>query len=883
MPDPLDTLNTALADRYRIESELGAGGMATVYRARDLRHDRDVAIKVLLPELSVAVGGERFLAEIRTTARLQHPHILPLLDSGHADALLFYVMPLVEGESLRARLERSRPLPIDEALRLAREVARALDFAHRQGVVHRDIKPENILLQDGQALVADFGIALAIASAGTSRLTGTGLSLGTPHYMAPEQAMGERTLDARADIYALGAVTYEMLAGEPPFTGPNTQSIVAKLLTERPTSLRTVRDTVPVNVDAAVLRALAKLPADRPQSAAEFADALVATAPEGAMPATATRTRPASANANIASTWAAPRRSAAVQAAAGILLIGLAAVAGWFAARRAPSGGASQDDRVTVTSIVPPSGYTLAERNAIALRPDGRAIVQVLIAGDGSRGLWRRALDRDELVPITGTAGAEAPFWSSDGRRIGYFARGALWVINERGEQTSLCPVAGPLSGSWSPFDTIAFAHRGGVSTVSARGGACRVIVSADSAPDAMVSFLADGARLMLSPISGRGTPIRVVNLTGHVLRQLPDSEAAASVVGDLLVTFNSTNRSVEARRFDASSLEIIGPKIRLVSDVRNSSGLPTLSVAASGDLVYLGGTIDRPYLEYDARGLLLDTVRIEGTWTISARSRAVGPPLVALAGRLAGVWLYELDADRPTRLPLADSLWGISPVLSRDGRTIAYGVRGRQSCGIAVRDLASGSERLIGMRVIRTQLPCDWPLSWTPDARALLVRRDTALAIVRVEDGAVTRTLFRPGRVYEASIDPTGARLALSSDETGRPEVYVMPLAGGTATRVTTTGGRWPQWGSTGRTLYFLTSGGRANEVHFGADGGAPGAERVLFAPPTWRRSIFNDNGTGFAVVGDGERFVVRQSPSAPHATFVQGWRALMTATAGR
>src|SRR5687767_3218984 len=272
--DRLSQLTTALADRYRIERELGAGGMATVYLAHDLRHDRPVAIKVLHPELAAALGGERFLSEIKTTARLQHPHILPLLDSGEADGLLYYVMPYVRGETLRARLERENQLPIADALRIAREAADALGAAHAVGIIHRDIKPENILLQGGHALVADFGIALAVQSAGGARMTQTGLSLGTPQYMSPEQAMGERTIDARSDIYALGAVTYEMLTGDPPFTGSSVQAIIAKVLSERPTPIRTLRDTVPPGVEQAVLTALAKLPADRFATAAEFAAAL---------------------------------------------------------------------------------------------------------------------------------------------------------------------------------------------------------------------------------------------------------------------------------------------------------------------------------------------------------------------------------------------------------------------------------------------------------------------------------------------------------------------------------------------------------------------------------------------------------------------------------
>ena len=281
-PDPpafagderISSLAAALTERYRLEREIGAGGMATVYLAEDVRHHRKVAIKVLHPELSAVLGPDRFLKEIELTASLQHPHILPLFDSGSADGKLWYAMPFIEGETLRTRLQREHQLPIGDAMRIASEAADALDYAHRRGVVHRDIKPENILLHDGHALVADFGIALAVEQAGGARMTQTGLSLGTPAYMAPEQAMGERSVDARADIYALGAVTYEMLVGEPPFTGPTAQAILAQVITAEPRSLTIQRKSVPASVDAAVRTALEKLPADRFASAKEFADAL---------------------------------------------------------------------------------------------------------------------------------------------------------------------------------------------------------------------------------------------------------------------------------------------------------------------------------------------------------------------------------------------------------------------------------------------------------------------------------------------------------------------------------------------------------------------------------------------------------------------------------
>jgi eukaryotic-like serine/threonine-protein kinase len=269
-------LTTALEERYRIERQLGAGGMATVYLATDLKHDREVALKVLRPELGAVLGVERFLAEIRITARLDHPHILTLIDSGAEGGFLYYVLPFVRGESLRDKLNREHQLGIEEAVAITRQVASALDYAHRHGVVHRDIKPENILLLEGEAMLADFGIALAVSEAGGNRLTETGLSLGTPQYMSPEQATGDRQLDARSDLYSLAAVLYEMLAGEPPVTGPTAQAMIAKLMTERPVHLRVVRSSVPEAIDAAVARALDKTPADRFASAGEFARALEA-------------------------------------------------------------------------------------------------------------------------------------------------------------------------------------------------------------------------------------------------------------------------------------------------------------------------------------------------------------------------------------------------------------------------------------------------------------------------------------------------------------------------------------------------------------------------------------------------------------------------------
>jgi Tol biopolymer transport system component/tRNA A-37 threonylcarbamoyl transferase component Bud32 len=394
-------LAVALADRYRIERELGQGGMATVYLAHDIKHDRRVALKVLHPDLAATIGVERFLSEIKVTANLQHPNILGLFDSGIADGQAYYVMPFVDGESLRNRLNREKQLPVADALRIATGVAAALEYAHGHDVIHRDIKPENILLQSGQPVVADFGIALAVQQAGGQRLTQTGMSLGTPQYMSPEQAMGERTLDARTDIYALGIVTYEMLAGEPPFTGPNAQAIVAQVLTGKPRRLVELRETVSPSVDAAVHQALQKLPADRFGSAAAFADAL------------AQQGQPVR---------SAPRRTRAVpMALAAGAVLGLVAGILFFSSKREPG--------VTTGAIV---HVTTDEGLEVqpAISPDGKTMVYAAGTSFKVR-LFLRPVDGGREVPATkdSVADQQEPQWSPSGTSILFLTKGGVDTV----------------------------------------------------------------------------------------------------------------------------------------------------------------------------------------------------------------------------------------------------------------------------------------------------------------------------------------------------------------------------------------------------------------------------------------------------------------------
>jgi eukaryotic-like serine/threonine-protein kinase len=389
--------------------------MATVYLAQDLKHDRQVAIKVLRPELAAVIGAERFLSEIKTTANLQHPHILPLFDSGAADSFLFYVMPFIEGESLRDRLHREKQLPIPEAVRIATEVASALDYAHRHNVIHRDIKPENVLLHDGQALVADFGIALAASKAGGSRMTETGMSLGTPHYMSPEQAMGQREITPRSDVYALGAMTYEMLLGEPPFTGPTAQSIVAKVMTEKPAPLIARRERIPPQVEEAVLTALEKLPADRFASAAEFASGLAGGGPAGGAAGRTRRMRAAP------SLSGARRRVRPV--ALGLVMLGLIAGAYWLGGR--DGGRAAPPIRFgRSVKVTWDPGLEILP----AISPDGKSVAYSSGSTINMR-IYVRPVAGGRSIQLTDdTSGVQAhPRWSPDGTRILFLAAGGVF------------------------------------------------------------------------------------------------------------------------------------------------------------------------------------------------------------------------------------------------------------------------------------------------------------------------------------------------------------------------------------------------------------------------------------------------------------------------
>ncbi len=870
MPDAAsDRFWSALEGRYVVERELGVGGMATVHLARDVRHGRHVALKVLHPELSAVIGPERFLKEIELTASLQHPHILPLFDSGDANGQLFYVMPFVEGETLRSQLDRETQLPVADALRLACEVADALQYAHERGVVHRDIKPENILLQGGHALVADFGIALAVQSAGGQRMTQTGISLGTPQYMAPEQAMGERSVDRRADIYALGAVLYEMLAGEPPFTGPTAQAIIARVLTTEPPALNAVRKAVPDRVAAAVHRALQKLPADRFSDAHAFAAALsgAEVVPDLAPHREHVDTR----------RWTAPRR---VLALCGMTLA-FGVLGGWAIARGFAYAQSPAVTALTISSILPPPETTLAQRRAIALSPDGKALAFVTIGADGGRRLWVRRLDEADAIAIPGTSGADVPFWSPDSRALGFFADGFLMVRDANGTVRQYCPAVEPKSADWGSRNAIVFTHRNGITTVNGDGSGCRLVVQRGTGALLKAAMLPDGQRFIYT--SNEADSLRVARLDGTTIAVLPMHARDLQIAPpNWLALQNEQNaRALDIQEMDWASLTPRGPRTLLLSDLRAAGG--EFTVAFAGDvLVYLPGSVDLPYLEFDVNGRLRDSVRVKGTWTIDVHQASAGVTKVVVGGNLGGLWLYDLETDRDTRLIVRDSggperrmLGGTYPLFNRDATRIVYMVAQARSCDIVVRDLRTDVERAT-IRAPRVGV-CPQLMQWPGDEREVLAESDSGVRLIPL-DGTPSRVvLSRQGRVWDARISPDGRTIAYASDESGRAEIYVRPFASGTPTRVSAGGGRWPRWSTANGMLYFLSPEGNVMITAVSSSDAARAPEpRVLFGTRDGR-AIFTDRGIGFTMTGDGTRFFIRQSPSGRALTIARPWTQLL------
>ena len=590
MADILDRLTPALADRYRIDRKLGQGGMATVYLAADLRHDRPVAIKVLRPELAAVVGAERFLSEIRTTANLQHPHILPLFDSGEADGFLYYVMPYMAGETLRDRLDREKQLPVDEAIAIARKIGSALDYAHRNGVIHRDIKPANILLEDGEPQVADFGIALAVQNAGGGRLTETGLSLGTPYYMSPEQATGDGDPDARSDLYSLGCVAFEMLAGEPPFTGPSAQSVLARVLTEDAPMVTRIRKTVPANAASAVARATQRLPADRFATIGEFTAALADPGYRwGDLADSSSATGRGSRTAGL---W---------PLATGVLAIATVALAVTAIREHARPGPGPLALRVTMPDsqrVMNPVDFMSA-----AVSDDGSTLVYVGPEQPNGTQLWAKRRGELNGNPIRGTSSPIMFTVSPDGSEVAYIlsSASALAVISTAGgTPRMLADSALGLGGDWGDDGFIYFQNfRSGLSRVPALGGAVEVLIDpgavefASGDGDIAWPHVLPGGKLVMVSMWG-ATPasdsIALFDLDNRELRPLTRGVNAEYLSPGYLLVGNN-ERTLSAAPFDAGSGRLLGPMRSVLDQLRAvQSGALDFRTNAAGSLVYVSG-----------------------------------------------------------------------------------------------------------------------------------------------------------------------------------------------------------------------------------------------------------------------------------------------------
>jgi len=808
------SLSSALEGRYTIDREIGRGGMATVFLARDLRHNRRVALKVLNPELGAVLGVERFLAEIEVTANLQHPNLLPLFDSGEVGGLLFYVMPYVEGESLRARLQREKQLPVDEAVRIACAIAGALDYAHRHKVIHRDLKPENVLMHEGQPLIADFGIALAVSNAGGSRITQTGLSLGTPQYMSPEQATGDRIVDGRTDIYSLGAMTYEMLVGDPPHSASTSQAIIAKVLTEKPGNVRSGRPNAPPHVDAAVARALEKLAADRFATAKEFSDAL-----EG-------RGTGLSSSAAYTVPVAAPpdKRSRVREVLAWSLAGVLAAAFAWQLRPRA----AAESPVVRVNFDLPANARVndVITGTTIAVSPKGDVIAFTSISVSGFRIYIRRV---NELVAreVAPAAGRNLTF-SPDGRWLAYTEGNQLSkILVDGGQPVSVASTGGavPYGLSWSTGDTIYIGSFSGMWSVPAAGGTAKPLFGGDSAAGRIGRrwpFVLPGNKA-IAFVSGNSSAgamrLSVIDIaSGKSTEYDPLITMPLAMIGDQFVYVSPTG-GVMAVRFDLSKNQPVGDPMQLDDGVLvDPTAGAKASLSSSGTLAYLRGRAQFQPV-FAGAGIAAPAALIQEPGAYSTPRFSPDGKRVAMSVSSASaidIRIYDLARNTFERLTTDGS--NIRPEWSADGRHVIFiGTRGNKTA--IYRQPADGS----GPAEVLYEPEFEpFEAVMSPDMKWLVFRtapgakfsRDIMMVPLTGER-TVTPLVTGPNTESLPRISPDGKWLVYQSNETGRFEIYVRPFpANGPRTPVSDNGGTEPLWGRSGRSLYYRGPNGEIVEV---------------------------------------------------------------------
>ena len=843
--------------------------MATVWLAADVRHHRHVAIKVLHPELSAVLGPERFLKEIELTAGLQHPHILPLFESGEAGGLLWYVMPYVEGETLRARLQRERQLPVADAVRVAREVAEALDYAHRRGVIHRDVKPENILLHEGRALVADFGIALAVRKAGGARITQTGLSLGTPQYMSPEQATAERELDARSDVYSVGCVLYEMLTGEPPHTGPTTQAIIAKIITDKPRPVTELREAVPASLAVAVHTAIAKLPADRFASAAAFAVALAR--PEAAatvhVPGVARRS---------------PRLRAWGAAGAGALAIALVAL-GWLLGRQVgndPSSRAAPPSRLAIMAPgLGGSGGTALQRQ-IALTPDGAAVLFMAANPDGSDHLMRQSLDAAQatLVPSI-PADPASPAVSPDGRWlvVSSYGQPLVYRYPMEGGPGEALPIEEQLDAvsflDWDRDGAIWFSTSTGLRRLAPGADSSIVPFGASSVGLQLQQILPDGrhALMVRRPFGmASGTPLVFDLRTGEETRLLTTPVVQTRYTAGHLV-YALPDGTLQAAPFDADTRRLAAAAaVTIATGVTVSgNGVAQLAVARNGTVAYIPQE-PRALVFVDRAGVnrpALDELHLYHAPVFSPDGRRLAVDYAGSEGR--DVWVLSIEEGTLSRGTFERD--GHDAVWTPDGRFLTYSSARSGTLGVYRKQPGSAepAESLLASPALL------YTGRWLRGGSALVTvavdlrpGSGNDLALVRnggrgpIEPLAASR--FTEGF---PALSPDERWLAFVSNQSGRPEVYVRPLGTeGEQVQVSLAGGSEPLWGPDGRELFYRSPGSEEEPQLIAAT--------VRTTPQfavTSRRALFplsdidgSNPHTGYDISPDGRTFaMVRRSPA--------------------
>ena len=866
MSDPASRLNAALEGRYAIERELGEGGMATVYLADDLKHERKVALKVLKPELAALVGAERFLAEIKTTANLQHPHILPLFDSGEADGFLFYVMPFVEGETLRDRIDREKQLPVDDAVSIATNVAEALDYAHRKGVIHRDIKPANILLQDGKPVISDFGIALAVGVAGGGRLTETGLSVGTPHYMSPEQATGDQTVGAATDTYALAAVLYEMLIGDPPYVGSTAQAILGKIIAGKLASANEERASVPVNVDAAIRKALEKLPADRFASTNEFMKAL---ADPGFR-------HPTDVRAGVArdrSVW--NPLSVGASGVAVAFAVGFA----WSLLRPEPVVPVSR------LELWLPNGLEYARAGAanLAISPDGSQTVFVGTTSARPQ-LWLRPLAQGTATPIAGTEGALSPRFSPDGRSIVFFRGEDLLTVSLSGGSPRVVTSDVRSPGSaWGRDEMIYFTGTdGALWRVSTNAGEPERLTTlgAGETSHILQDVLPNGEGVLFARRPAPSS-IAILSLeTGQVRPLFPGVTARYASSGHVL--YVSREGILTGVPFDPVGLEETGAHRPLEEGVRTTDLSSDFAISESGSLVYLSGTFGEGATELVWVTRDGEAVPVEPGWLFTPAGSNYGWRLSPDGARAAitvvdeqniNIGIKQLPAGPFSRLTVAPGTERHA-VWTSDGDFVVYsGGQGTSSTNRDIwRQRADGTGE--PERLVDDQRGLDQP-QLNPSGE-WLVMRTTALGtlpgardILGLRLGVDSATTPLIATVEFAEQSPAFSRdgrwLAYTSNVTGREEVYVSPFPDVDSSRVSVSdnGGISPVWSHGGDELFFVDDDRRLVSARFETDP----TFRVVSMQPLFTLGpeyAVSEIGDFYDIDLDDERFLMGRAPGA-------------------